>query len=113
MHNFNSPFPRGIESKFPGERGMKIRQIPRGIGDGDPRGGNPSFEVCKKYYSNVDFLKNGWNEDFNIHLSLKTAKFETDDFWNSLIEARVEIIYKPGLRLGRIRYLYNLEPFAN
>ena len=48
MHNFNSPFPRGIESKFPGERGMKIRQIPRGIGDGDPRGGNPNNVLILK-----------------------------------------------------------------
>ena len=36
------PFPRGMMSKFPGERGMKIRPIPRGIGDGDPRGINPT-----------------------------------------------------------------------
>ena len=38
--------PRGIQTKFPGERGIKICQIPRGIGDGDPRGGNPRYNIA-------------------------------------------------------------------
>ena len=42
----NFSFPRGMMSKFPGERGMKIRPIPRGIGDGDPRGINPTYNVA-------------------------------------------------------------------
>ena len=46
---FYSPFPRGMKSKFPGKRGMKIRQIPRGIGDGDPRGRNPTSERSNRY----------------------------------------------------------------
>ena len=48
MPIFYSPIPRGIESKFPGERGMKIRPIPRGIGDGDPRGRNPIMKAVRK-----------------------------------------------------------------
>ena len=61
MHNLNSPFPRGIESKFPGERGMKIRQIPRGIGDGDPRGGNPT----PKFVISAHFLFRGASVNYD------------------------------------------------
>ena len=55
-HFYHSPFPRGMKTKFPGERGMKIRQIPRGIGDGDPRGGNPIlYKIITLRMKNVIF----------------------------------------------------------
>ena len=41
--SFQSKFtPRGIHAKIPRGRGVKICQIPRGLGEGDPRGINPT-----------------------------------------------------------------------
>ena len=38
-----------MKTKFPVERGMKIRLIPRGIGDVDPRDGNPVYNDAIKF----------------------------------------------------------------
>ena len=67
------------------ERGMKIRPIPRGIEDGNPRGGNPSFGVqttfflvCvreRKFFENVKVQKLGLMSIFPTNICI-VGKFQ-------------------------------------